>query len=123
GEGRYSMPVWSSAMQQLAFVSSAGATVQIFRMESDGSDKVSLWKSSGGSQAPQVNSLAWSPTEKWLLFVTSQGGCTFELNLLDTKSGSVQHLDTKQCGPIFASWSPDGERILRAAYYSGNWRV
>ncbi|MCA1553074.1 MAG: hypothetical protein LC737_01715, partial [Chloroflexi bacterium] len=124
GRTSYLLPAWSSAAQQIAFAATTGSALQVWRMKLDGGDKVLLWEMSRTSQVVGGwFSLTWSPDGKRLLLVTVGGGCAYDLYLLDVDSRNVNHLDTRQCGPIYPSWSPDGKKILRASYINQNWRV
>lgn len=99
---------WSPDGKKIAFTTERTGDPEIFLMNADGSGQVNLTNHPEFDGDP-----AWSPDGKTILFTTKRDGSGFRLYLMDPDGTNVRKLPVKQTGggPVFASWSPNGDRI------------
>lgn len=105
-------PAWSPDGSQIAFVSTRDGNPEIYRMNADGSAQVRLTNDPGVDIHP-----IWSGDGRSILWNSSRSSRnaedpeTFEVFAMDADGGGVRRLTTGGVA-TYASWSPDGTRLL-----------
>ncbi len=120
-------PTWSPDGSQIAFASSRGGQLNIFRMNPDGTGQVPLTNSTQWSSFDP----AWSPDAQKIAFHSNRAGFgRGEIWVMGADGSNPQRvtvntvLSTDSSGPIYSHdrepvWSPDGARIAFSSNRDG----
>jgi CubicO group peptidase (beta-lactamase class C family) len=104
-------PAWSPDGTQIAYTSTEHGNADIYVMEADGSSARRLTRDAADEIFP-----SWSPDGDQIAFLHrapgQRGAPSFQLGIVDVKSGSQVSLIT--AGPGSIDWSPDGKQIAFA---------
>jgi TolB protein len=84
-----------------------------------GAENIQLASDAGGS----VESFAWSPDGKSLVYKQNCGPQTGNLFVLEVASHRVQQLTQGEYGDFSPAWSPDGRTIAFASKRDGNYEI
>jgi len=111
------IPRWSPAGDQILFISSRTNNLEIFVMNTDGTDLDQITD----TKAPAYYA-DWSPDGSRIVFVYGQGGKHTDLYIIDKDGavGSVVRLTTDQGHDDRPSFSPDGEKLVYHSDKGGN---
>lgn len=105
-------PSWSPDGTRIAFVSTRDGNPEIYRMNSDGSNQLRLTDDPGIDIHP-----VWAPDGKSIVWNSSRHSAdtteaeTFEVFEMDVNGYVLRQL-THGGVATYASWSPDGKRLL-----------
>ena len=95
----------SKSICNIAFVSFLDSNLEIYVMDSDGSDPVNLTNDPYDDRFP-----AWSPDGNRLAFASSRVG-NFELYVMDADGSNLVRLTQERGYDRVPAWSPDGTKI------------
>jgi tol-pal system beta propeller repeat protein TolB len=104
-------PAFSPDGQRIAFVSARNGNMDIYSMNSDGSDLKQLTDDPARDLSP-----AWSPDNMRLAFVSERRGGA-DIFLMNADGSSPVRLTTNGHNP---AWSPDGQQIAFVSTRDGN---
>lgn len=93
-------PSWSPDERQIVFASSRDGSLDIYVMDSDGTNIKRLTRDTARDSAP-----AWSPDGREIVFTTLRHG-NAELYLMDTRGQNVRRLTANTCWDDRAAWRP-----------------
>lgn len=96
---------WSPDGSRIAYASQSGENMDVFVMDSDGSNRVRLTSESAADTQP-----AWSPDGLRIAFVSSRDG-TEQILTMNADGTSQTRVGKAEGGAQTPSWSPDGSRI------------
>ena len=100
-----SFPKWSPVGDKVAFISTQVGYEEIIVVDSNGTNRVSLAKSTS-----PFSGLGWSPDGKQLVF--SKGDSNHKwIFVMNSDGSSARRLTTTPSLDTDPSWSPDGEKI------------
>ncbi|MFN8375598.1 MAG: hypothetical protein U0694_22325, partial [Anaerolineae bacterium] len=120
-------PDWSPLGDRIAFSSDRGGLMQIWVMNSDGSDPLNLSTQSGHFGQP-----AWSPDGTRIAYTrcVAPAACDYEetagtednwdIWVMNADGSNPVQLTDNPTNDIAPAWSPDGTRIAFVAYRDGN---
>jgi|GEM_PF-715127 len=104
-EAEDSLPKWSPTGDKIAFVSTLDGYEEIVVVDSNGTNRVSLTKSTS-----PFSGLGWSPDGKQLVF--SKGDSNHKwIFVMNSDGSSARRLTITPSLDTDPSWSPDGEKI------------
>ena len=109
GEVRSLKPVWSPDGRFILFTSGPGG---IYRMDSDGSNRIRLTDYSNAGDA-HIHPV-WSPDGRFIAFASWHKG-NLDIYRMDSDGSNVTQLTLKPDGDEYPSWSPDGRFIAFAS--------
>lgn len=110
--GIESHPNWTSSGQTLAFVSTVGGTADIYELDLQTTEVMSLVSSDSGDFEP-----AWSPDDGRLAFASDRTG-DVELYVLEVSTSEVTRLTHREGSDGQPAWLPDG-RIVFTSWVAG----
>lgn len=93
-------PAWSPDEQQIVFASSRDGSLDIYAMNSDGSDVRRLTRNATIDSSP-----AWSPDGSQIAF-TSLRDRNAQIYVMDSQGGSQRQLTVNRCWNDRAGWRP-----------------
>jgi Tol biopolymer transport system component len=108
-------PAWSSAGQQIAFVSERDGNNEIYVMSADGSNQTRLTLTSSATPA-------WSPTGQQIAFVSERDGNN-EIYVMNADGSYQVNLTHNIASDGFPAWSPDGKQIAFVSNRDGNQEI
>ncbi|HYI43927.1 MAG TPA: hypothetical protein VE174_00500 [Actinomycetota bacterium] len=104
-------PAWSPVADRIAYVEERPESdeTRIFTVRSDGTDRRIVQVLEG---CCEVRHLEWSPDGRFLAFTWEQAGSVDVWIVYATGGGPVRKLTYGDLADGFASWSPDGRRLV-----------
>ena len=118
-------PAWSPDGKQIVFTSNRGATTQVlqlFLMNSDGSNPHRIYTSSGTSGAP-----SWSPDGKQIVFANDKEDYrsgNFEIFTIEPENSEAEkRLTFRKRYDVSPVFSPNGKKIVFVSELDGNSEV
>ncbi|MBI5667341.1 MAG: PD40 domain-containing protein [Chloroflexi bacterium] len=93
-------PSWSPDERQIAFASSRDGSLDIYVMNSDGSNVERLTNDAARDSSP-----AWSPDGREIAFTSLRNG-NAEIYLMDTRGQNMRRLTANTCWDDRAAWRP-----------------
>lgn len=115
---------WQSAItpdgRRIAFSSKRGGDLDLYLMDPDGDDQVTLLDTPHIEDAP-----CWSPDGRRVAFHTERDG-NWEIYSIAADGSGLTRLTDHGAEDSYPSWSPDGERIAfmtRRGAYTGGYEV
>ncbi|MXY99188.1 hypothetical protein F4Y93_00560 [Candidatus Poribacteria bacterium] len=94
---------------KIAFSSNRDGSSQIYSMNPDGSDQVSLTKHHSSNVYPK-----WSPTGEEILFLSNRDGLP-DLYIMEADGKNIRKVFKKNEVRVRPDWSPDGKQIVYAS--------
>lgn len=94
----------------------------IYRMNTDGKDKVKLTKKLGNGHYPHHNIPKISPDGKQIVFQSDPDGHDrYTIWKMNIDGSNVQKLTQKE--GLFPNWSPDGKQVIFSGRRKGTWEI
>ena len=104
---------WSPDGEEIAFTSERDGNLEIYVMNSDGSDPIRLTHNTSSDSQP-----AWSPDGKKLAIVSERDG-NAEIYVMNADGSAVTRHTFNNAADESPVWSPDGEKIAFVSYIYG----
>jgi len=102
-------PAWSPDGRQIAFWSNRDGKVEIYVMDTDGSNVKRITDNLADDYGPR-----WSPDSRKILFDSERDG-NKEVYVMDADGGNQTRLTRNSAHDSATSWSPDGSQIAFAS--------
>jgi Tol biopolymer transport system component len=107
-------PAWSPDGRYIAYTSEAGATTDIWVMQTDGGHAIRLTSSSGKNNQP-----AWSPDGAKIAFISDRAG-TRDVWLMNPDGSQQQRLTTSPGEENNPHFAPSGDRVVFSETANGS---
>jgi dipeptidyl aminopeptidase/acylaminoacyl peptidase len=111
------MPDWSPDGNQIAFVSDRDGDLEIYVMETDGSNITQLTINPAMERYP-----SWSHDGSQIVFESDRDGDS-EIFIMDTDGSNIIQLTKNTVTDGGPSWSPDGNQIAFVSDRDGNFEI
>ena len=105
-KGQWVDPLWSPDGRFILFEEHHGA---LYRMDSDGSNRIRLTESWWNLSAAHT---AWSPDSRFIAFASTHNGNQYDIYRMDSDGSNLIQLTLKPEYDEHPSWSPDGRFIF-----------
>jgi dipeptidyl aminopeptidase/acylaminoacyl peptidase len=110
---RNRFPAWSSSGAQIAFDSGRDGNLEIYVMNSDGSNQARRTNNGAFDVDP-----SWSPNDTQIAFTSTRAGDD-DIWVMNADGSAPRALTTSVASDIQPAWSPDGSRIAFATNRDG----
>lgn len=114
--GRYRIAVWSPDGQTILAVHNQNGFNELHLLDRDGKLQKRLWR---GAQREVIGALDWSAQSGQIAASLWQPGQGWDLALFDETAGQWQMLTHSRAIEQQVKFTPDGQRLLYSADYSG----
>ncbi len=110
-------PVWSPDGTQIVFVNSQNGSLDIYTVNTDGSELTQLTVNSANNFAPE-----WSPDGSQIAFFSDRDG-NAEIYLMNTDGTGQINITNHSAHDMYPTWSPDGTQIAFMSNRDGDFEI